>query len=628
MKIRRGRTPGRSTAPKTKAVIRAEGSVSVLSIDELSLSQRLLPSAKEMRALDEAAIALGLSSARLMESAGDAVAAWVKEAALALRGPRHISILCGPGNNGGDGLVALRLLKKVKGIKASAFIVAARRYSPDFLEQLARARAVKCDLSLVLPNAGTEPLPAAVAKLPVIGWDEVTSLLASDCIVLDALLGTGQNSAPQGEIEAAVQCLSKVRTLGPRIFSVDIPTGVDASEGRVFEPAVHAHETLAIECLKRGMLQYPARSLCGVLKVAPIGILDRALRHLPPPPFRALLQGDPILKLPSRHTAAHKGNFKRVLVVGGSRAMPGAPVLAGEAALRVGAALVSVTYVQGSPPVLAAPELMRISYDEDPSAEWWPALAEWTEQHTTRGSGVVVLGPGLGAGEGAAKLVELVIALTLSKDLFLVLDADGLNALSSLLASGKKLKLPRAVLTPHPGEMARLLAAVTRTGTPGALTAAEIQSTRHSAASYLATVLSTTVVLKGASSIVVSGVPEGEGSETCTLQAAVNLSGTPWMATGGSGDVLSGMVAGFLAQGLEPYEAAAAAVYYHGCAGEIASGCGVSELASMSGHPIIASDLISALPRALEGKFSGASRSLSKSETKVSDTAPRPTEVH
>jgi NAD(P)H-hydrate epimerase len=630
---------------------RLQNTATIYSLETLPLSLRVLPSAKEMRALDEAAMALGVTSAELMERAGKAVAEWIKASARELPGSCQLSILCGPGNNGGDGLVALRLLKKAKGMKACAFVVAAARYSSDFLEQLSLARAAKCRVCLVAPdNSGVGvpslgALPEHVAALPLVTWSQLEPVLASDGLVVDALLGTGQNSAPQGEIEAGVRALSQARECGARVLSVDIPTGVDASEGNVFEPAVQAHETLAIECLKRGMLQYPARGFCGVLKVAPLGILKVALGHVPPPPLRALFLGDPLLELPTRPVAAHKGNMKRVLVVGGSRAMPGAPVLSGEAALRAGAALVSVTYVQGSPPVLAAPELMRICLEEDPSAAWWPQIAEWTEQQAARGAGVLVLGPGLGTGDNVAKLVELVIALSLTKDLPLVLDADGLSALAGLLASGKRLKLPKAVLTPHPGEMARLIAALSAHASPGALSATEIQAARYSAASYLASTLATTVVLKGASTVIASEIPEEENSETQGMlggkqlggtllggaqRGAVNLTGTPWMATGGSGDVLAGIIAGFLAQGLEPFEAATAGAYYHGRAGEIASAnsASVSGSTGKAGHPIISSDLITFLPQALDGKFSGASKPLRETRPKPLGSPSRLGEVH
>ena len=612
---RGGRTSNRkgSISKRGAALTGSAGSSlpSFFPLELLPLSQRFLPSAEEMRALDEAAIALGESSLGLMNRAGEAIAHWIAFSigtadlkALPFSPKRKksvealVSLVCGPGNNGGDGLVAARTLRRMRAIKSQVFVVPAERYSADFLVQLQRLVSARCTVFLVAERDEVDSglLPPSVAKLRRVGWREFGQELNHSAVTVDALLGTGQRAAPAGAVERAVYALNASRDSGAKLLSVDIPTGVDASEGQVFEPAVKAHATLAIECVKRGMLQYPARAMCGVLSIAPIGILEKALRHVPPPSLRVLLPGDPLLAQSKRGPDAHKGNFRRIFVVGGSRSMPGAPLLAAHAALRTGAPLVTVPFISGSPPVGAPPEVMRILVDDEPGMAWEAPLAEWI----SRGPAVLVVGPGLGIGSHVTRLVERVIAISCSSRIPLVLDADGLTALAELLASGKKFSLPQAVLTPHPGEMARLIGAIINSeGT----SAREVQQTRFKAAALVASALSTTVILKGASSLIASGASPGlvVGSEA-SLAVLMNLSGTPWMATGGSGDVLSGVVAGFLSQNMPPLHAAAAGTYYHGVAGELAAFSGAREnwqgAPTVGGHPILASDIVSQLPYA------------------------------
>ncbi len=555
-----------------------------------------LPSAFEMGVLDKEAISGGVPALELMERAGAGIAQALADLGSQKTSP--IAIVCGSGNNGGDGIVVARLLAQ-QGYHIDIVLVTASRYSPGCLKQLSslcldapkkprsgKGSTLSCfrlsdsdssENSAESSSQSTESLPDEVLSLPTITEQQLEELLLGSSIVLDALLGTGHQGSPRGSVATAIECINTARSKSPSqlVVAVDAPSGLDASEGGVPSFAVQADRTIAIECLKRGMVQHPAIDYLGQIAVLPIGISAQAEEALKLIPFR-LLVADASSHLPEpRSRNVHKGRYARVAVVGGSEAMPGAPILSAWAALRSGAPLVAMTSRRESPNVWCPPEIMHIPLSGDPSSSWVAPSLAWV----TRQPAVVAVGPGVGTTREALAFFEELLESERVREGPLVIDADGLSLLAKLSQSGGALVLPKAVLTPHPGEMGRLLG----------ISAGEVEACRYSAASRLAQHFRCTVVLKGASTIIATAAPESR------LHGAVNLSGTPWLATGGSGDVLTGIIAALLAQGLSPYNAACGGVLIHARAGELAA----QHASALRDAPIVSSDIVAAIPSAI-----------------------------
>jgi NAD(P)H-hydrate epimerase len=321
---------------------------------------------------------------------------------------------------------------------------------------------------------------------------------------------------------------------------------VNAETGELYSPSFTATHTAAIEYLKRGLLQWPARAVAGRLTVVPIGIAALLTREEAPHEGFFLLDERHTARLESRPPNAHKSMFGHIVVVGGSSRMAGAPVLSGVSALHSGAGLVTNTLLTGFPSVPMPPELMVAPLGEG----GWYTPAHLTPELRTllAGSDAVVLGPGVGLAEETGHFVREVLDLLAARAIPHVVDADALTHLARRLAAGEAVRLPHAVLTPHPGEAGRLLGIPT----------SEVERDRYGAAMQLRERTGATIVLKGRATVV-----RGD-------HGYVNTSGTPFMATAGSGDVLSGVIATLLAQGYEPLDGAALGVYLHGRAGELA----------------------------------------------------------
>lgn len=487
-----------------------------------------LPDAAQMRAVDRWAIEQrGIASLELMERAGEGLAALA--ASLAPTG--KIVVVAGKGNNGGDGLVAARLLRHL-GREVDVLLLGDR----DDLSADARA------------NLDRLPEPAPIRSAVGIGRDAV--------LVIDALLGTGATGEPRGETARAIE---GIRESGAKVLATDVPSGVDASSGEVAGVAVSAWATATFHRAKPGLAIEPGRSHAGRVEVIDIGIPDGA-----PEQAWAGMIGDRVLELiPRRGSGSTKFSSGRVLVAGGSRGLTGAPCLAALAAARAGAGYVTVC----APAALAAVfearllEVMTLALPDEDGTHG-PAGVEPAAAAAAARGGALVLGPGLGRSDGAMAFVRgLLDAVTLP----VVLDADGLAAFAG---APEELGARAAVLTPHEGELARLL------GCDGAaISAARLRSARDAAARSGAV-----VVLKGDDTLVVA--PDG--------RVAVSPGATPGLATAGTGDVLGGVLAAMLAKGLDPFTAAAAAVRLHALAGQLA--------ARRSGaEGMIASDVIAAL---------------------------------
>ena len=500
--------------------------------------------ARRMRAADRAAIRGGVASARLMENAAGSL---VEELLRFFPGARSAVAVCGPGNNGGDGLAAARLLAE-RGLSIAVFTLGdPDAYRGDAAENAAGARAAGLELLPLSRRGAASGLRRALAKTGV---------------VVDALFGTGLTRALSGPAAAAVQAINSA---GRPVVSADLPSGLSADTGRLLGPAVRSSLTVAFAAAKPAHVFFPARGFCGRVVVRDIGIPKRMLLARTGP--LGLTEARDIRDwLPDRPADSHKGDFGRLAVIAGSRGKVGAAILTAQGALRAGAGLVTVFCPASleSLVVSGLPEAMTRGLPESDGALAAEAAEPLLE--ALDGFDAAVAGPGLGTAHGAHRVVEALIGAGCP----LVLDADALNVLAGRPRALRRRRLG-TVLTPHPGEAARLL------GT----TSAAVQDDRLAAVTTLTRRSRAVVLLKGAASLI--SAPSG--------RVRVNPTGTPLMSTAGSGDVLAGAVGALLAGALNAERAAIAAAYLHGSAGEL-----LSKILGDAG--LLARDLADALPRA------------------------------
>lgn len=509
-----------------------------------------LLTAKQMAAADRAAIEEGIRGLDLMERAGAKVFAAARSL---LGGPGQgtVAVVCGKGNNGGDGLVAARLLHQ-EGVGVLVFLVGSKAdLKGDALTNLERGLEKGVVVCEVLAEGDLSLMKEGLGRAD---------------LVVDAILGTGVQGAPHGLCGWAIEAIN---ASGKPVVAVDVPSGLDSDTGQMPGVCVRADRTVTFGSPKIGHVFYPGRAACGFVEVVDIGIPSRVMEgldchvHLTTPRDAAGL-------LPRRAPTVHKGACGRVAVVAGSVGMTGAAALASEAALRSGAGLV----------VLGLPESLNDLMEVKLTEVMTRPLPELRKRRclALRGLGeiralaaqadVLAIGPGIGRHPETRQLVRRVVAET---RIPLVIDADGLNALADA-ADVLRESPGDVVVTPHVGEFSRL------SGVP----ISEVLKRPREAALEFAQEVGVTVVLKNAPSMVAA--PDGE--------LFVNPTGNPGLATAGSGDVLTGIVAGLMAQGLPGKGAATLGVYLHGWAGDLAKAAG-SEMG------FIAGDVLAALPRAI-----------------------------
>jgi ADP-dependent NAD(P)H-hydrate dehydratase / NAD(P)H-hydrate epimerase len=507
-----------------------------------------LPDAETMRAIDRWAIEQrGVPSLDLMERAGAGVARTVEQ--IAPDGP--VAVVCGKGNNGGDGLVAARLLRDAGREVAVVCVAPPEEFSGDARENLNRLGG---DVPLRL-LAGEE------SELDRRG----AGAIEGAAVIVDALLGTGFEGEPHGVV---VEAIDAVNAAGGSVVSVDVPSGVDASTGVVFARAVRAAVTVTFHAAKPGLWIRPGKAHAGVVERIDIGIPRGA-----PGNARIGLLGPAVLDvLPRREASSTKFTSGHVLVVGGSRGLSGAPLMAAHASLRTGAGYVTACVPATLQGILASagpPEVMTRGLAEKDGGLTAEGVGSVLEE-VDRG-GALAVGPGLGRSDGA-----FAFARTLARQatVALVLDADGLNAHAGRLRELAVRDAP-TVLTPHAGELGRLLE----------LDSSEIERERLRHACAAAELAGAVVVLKGDDTLIAD--PTGA--------VAVGPGGSPALATAGSGDVLTGVIVALLAQGLDAFAAAAAGVLLHTVAGREAA------RRQGSAEGVVASDVIAALPGARAG---------------------------
>lgn len=511
-----------------------------------------LASNAEMKLLDRIAIdRFGLPGIVLMENASQnifraALEFWPDWPPLA-----KVVVLAGPGQNGGDGWALARLFA-ARGFRVSSYLVkpGERGVSGDAAINLDVAR--KMGLSVEVIHAESDPLP---------DWSQAD-------LVIDAVFGTGLDRKIDGPAARVLQAAGAAKNILARklrVLAVDLPSGLSGDSGELWGPPLTADLTVTLGAPKIGLYLKKGPELAGKIMVGDIGLTPQMLALAPP---QGRLSGPDELwpYLPERPLDGHKGVFGHVLLVGGARGKTGALALAAQGAARSGAALVTALHPASLGPIYESKltEVMTLELPEDEPGELSEAAGELILEYGP-GRQALALGPGLGLGDGAVRAVRRVVA---GSTLPLVLDADALTALSGDLESLKNQK--SAVLTPHPGEAARLLSC----------SSADIQNDRLGAARQIAVRSGAVTVLKGRHSIIAE--PEGN--------FYLNPNGGPHLAVGGSGDLLTGLTAGLLAQGLPAFQAAALAVWVHGRAGDLAA-------AELGPCGLIPSDVLERLPR-------------------------------
>jgi NAD(P)H-hydrate epimerase len=512
-----------------------------------------------MRALDRRAIAtLGIPGATLMENAGRGAAEAIVAAFPSLpRSRRSVVIVCGKGGNGGDGFVVARHLAR-RGIPVKVLLASPEReIAGDAGKKLAELKRAG-----IVPRLVDDEAAAGEA-------------MRRAALVVDALLGTGARGAPAPLVAAMIE---RMNVSGGPVVALDVPSGLPADGEPPAGPAVRADLTATFAGLKRGLVMGPGADLAGRVVVVPIGVPDAEVRR--DVTTFVLERADVASAFPRRRRDSHKGDWGRLLVVAGSLGKTGAVALAARAAMRTGAGLVTAAVPASQQPVVAALVLEAMTeplLDTASGTIAGKALDRICALAAARDA--VAIGPGLGTDAGTADVVtRLVQTLSIPA----VLDADAVTALAGRLDVLDAAPAARC-LTPHPGEMARMLG----------VSIGDVQRDRVEIARTLARGHRVHVALKGAASVVAS--PDGI--------VALNPTGNPGMASGGTGDVLTGMVGALLARGLDPGLALRAAVYVHGLAGDLAA-------TRVGEEALIASDLIDALPEAFAalGRPAGGDR--------------------
>ncbi|MEW5723356.1 MAG: NAD(P)H-hydrate dehydratase [Thermodesulfobacteriota bacterium] len=512
--------------------------------------------AEEMRRLDEKTIKeCGLPGVVLMENAGRGAAGLVRKH-LGELGGRRVAVVCGRGNNGGDGFVMGRVFHGWGAVVRFYLLSEIGRVGGDARVNLEVARKMGLEIVEIREEAHLDRLDLAWADL-----------------IVDAVFGTGLNSEVKGLYRAVIEIINGA---GRPVVAVDVPSGLDADTGRVLGVAVGADLTVTFGLPKAGLLLPPGEQLAGRLEVVDIGIPPHVLAEADP---RKELLVEETLRglLRPRPPDSHKGAFGHVLIVAGSTGKTGAAAMAALAAARSGAGLVTLAVPTGLNPILEAKVTEPMT---EPLPEEAPGFlaAEATGRvlELAAGKTVLALGPGLSTRPGAVRVVRELVEKV---ELPLVIDADGLNALAREQGPVVLKKARReVVLTPHPGEMSRLAGLATK----------DIQADRLGAAAGFAREYGVILVLKGHRTVVAA--PDG--------RLYLNTTGGPHLASGGQGDVLTGLIAGLIAQGLSALDAARLGVFVHGLAADQAA-------AAKGPVGLLASDLLAGLP-GLWSRFIGS----------------------
>jgi hydroxyethylthiazole kinase-like uncharacterized protein yjeF len=494
---------------------------------ERNRTMRIL-SAAQMREADRFTIEeIGIPSLVLMENAGRQVVA-AMEAAYEPHLNGRIAVLCGRGNNGGDGFVVARTLLQ-RGVDSAVFVIGA-------------VADVRGDARINLDILGR--LGVTVVEInDEQAWELHFSEISQCTLIVDAIFGTGLKQAVRGMLETVI---ADVNGSGIPIVSIDLPSGLSADTPHLVGDCIGASMTVTLAAPKLPLILPPGEAHAGDVVIADIGIPTEVIEGLEGPQIELLTREDVRSLLEPRAADSHKGDFGRVLVVAGSRGKTGAAHLAAMGALRAGAGLVTIATPASCLPIVAslAPEFMTEPLAESAEGQLAAGAVERVVEFT---QDVIACGPGVGRGHSVGEFIR---ALVERAETPLVLDADALTVLADDPGRLMGREGRDIIITPHPGEMARLVGSSTE----------EVQANRIEVASDFANTHHLYVVLKGHRTVVAT--PEG--------RVFINPTGNAGMATGGTGDVLTGMIAAFLAQLLDAEAACRVAVFLHGAAGDLA----------------------------------------------------------
>ena len=512
----------------------------------------LVVTSAQMRELDRLTIQkFGIPSLTLMERAGEAIAAAIVKR-FARAAEKGVLVVAGKGNNGGDGFVVARLLKK-KRIPCEVALLARRdEMTPDAAENLRAWVKLKGKVTEV--NADT---------LGLLG-----QRIGKYGLIVDAILGTGTKNTVSGLFGEAITLLN---ASGLPTVAVDIPSGMDSDKGHPLGPAIQAEMTVSLGFPKLGEVIHPGLARVGELVVADIGIDGRAVDEVAPQ--TELLELETVRWLvPRRLADTHKGSYGHLLVVAGARGKTGAAILSCRAAMRAGAGLVTLAAPRALNSIFASSlvEVMTEPLGDD-SSEYLQTLTDADWRRLLERKNVLLFGPGIGVSDATHNSIRWLLK---NLDIPWVIDADGLNNLALELDRLRNARMA-PILTPHPGEMARLIGKNT-----AAVNADRIETARGFALAHRCH-----LILKGARTVIA----------TADGKVFINPTGNPGMASGGMGDVLAGIIAALLGQGLSPEDAMKLGVYVHGYIGDR-----VAESKGPIG--LLASDIVERLPRAL-GEF-------------------------
>ncbi|MDE0482813.1 MAG: NAD(P)H-hydrate dehydratase [Candidatus Poribacteria bacterium] len=510
--------------------------------------------AAEMRQIDEDTIeGIGIPGIVLMETAGSEIVRAIEQH---YPTAQRVGVFVGKGNNGGDGLVIARQLAHA-GREVKIFLVSpAESFTGEALTNLDIAKNLELQIEEILTDT----------SIDILGCE----------LLVDAIFGTGLRGAVR---EPVANIINAINNLPIPILAVDLPSGLDADTGNPLSTCVQADRTITIGLPKRGLLVHPGAEFAGKIEVVDIGFPQQIIdaQNIK---VNWTTEKDAAVWIPVRSPASYKGSYGRVLVVAGSTGMTGAAALASEAALRVGAGLVTLTIPKSLNPILEVKlsEVMTLPLPETEAGSLAESSTSTILEYAKKTKSVLAIGPGLSQHPQTVKLVHQLVKENKEQGLGLrmVIDADGLNALAqatdliSLLGT-------ETVLTPHPGEMARL------TNIP----ISTLESNRIGTAEEFANQYGVTLVLKGAPTV--TSNPNGD--------TWINSTGNAGMATAGMGDVLTGIIAGLMTQNVPSETAAVLGVYLHGLAGNIAA-------EKLGMHGLIAGNVLQAVPQAISSLIS------------------------
>ncbi len=516
----------------------------------------ILVTAGEMQAMDRRTIEdFGIPGMVLMENAGRGATRFLLEQFPDLE-KKKVGVIAGRGNNGGDGFVIARCLKQ-KGVHVQVYL-------------LAKAKKVQGD---ALTNLGfLKPLDVPVVEIPdEASFLKIKSEMAGLDMWIDAILGTGLKSAVKGYFKTIIEYIN---ALNKPVFAVDMPSGLNSDTGQSCGACIQATATATFAFAKTGHMVYPGADFTGKLDIVDIGIPPHIVSAVNPRQFlitQRLMQS----YLRPRPAEAHKGTAGHLLVIAGSTGKTGAAAMTSISALRAGAGLVTLGIAESLNPVLESQMLEAMTVLLPESSRGVLGDSAFSEIHQELpGKKCIAIGPGVGQANETKKLVRRII---LASQIPIVIDADGINNLVGELNCLKNTKAP-IILTPHPGEMARLL----ETGV------SQVQQNRINCARKFAIDYGVHLVLKGARTVIAH--PDGG--------VFVNPTGNAGMASGGMGDVLTGIIAGLVAQGLNPEAATCAGVYLHGAAADCLAD-------KMGPFGYLAGDVMNAIPGEIKKIMSG-----------------------